>query len=48
MEVLSDEYINPFSTDLNKVKLVNLRSGAPVVDNCIYMYMIMEIFKHNF
>ena len=32
MEVLSDEYINPFSTDLDKAKSVNLRSGAPVDD----------------
>ena len=32
MEVLSDEYINPFSTDLDKAKLINLRSGAPVDD----------------
>ena len=32
IEVLSDEYINPFSTDLDKAKLVNLRSGAPVDD----------------
>ena len=32
MEVLSDEYIDPFSTGLDKIKLVNLRSGAPVVD----------------
>ena len=32
MEVLLDEYINPFGMDLDKVKLVNLSSGAPVDD----------------
>ena len=32
MEVLSDEYINSFSTDLDKAKLDNLRSGARVGD----------------
>ena len=29
MEVLLDEYINPFCIDFEKQKLVNLSSGAP-------------------
>ena len=32
MEVLLDEYINPFGMYLDKAKLVNLNSGAPVDD----------------
>ena len=32
MEVLLDEYINPFGMDLDKSKLGNLSSGAPVHD----------------
>ena len=30
MEVLLDEYLNPFRMDLDKPKLVNLNSRAPV------------------
>ena len=31
-EELLDEYINPFRTELDRAKLVNLSSGAPVED----------------
>ena len=40
MEVLLDKYINQFGTDLDKAKLVNLRSGAPVDD------VVTEILLH--
>ena len=40
MEVLLDEYINPFGMDLDKAKLVNLSSGAPVDD------AVAEILLH--
>ena len=39
-EVLLDKYINPFGTDLDKEKLVNLRSGAPLDD------VVTEILLH--
>ena len=32
MEVLLDDYINPFGTDFDKTKLVYLSSGAPLDD----------------
>ena len=40
MELLLDKYINQFGTDLDKTKLVNLRSGAPVDD------VVTEILLH--
>ena len=40
MEMLLDGYINPFGMDLDKVKLVNLISGAPVDDT------VAEILLH--
>ena len=40
MEVLLDEYINPFSMDLDKEKLLNVSSGAPVDD------AVAEILMH--
>ena len=40
--MLLDKYINPFGTDLDKEKLVNLRSGAPVDD------VVTEILLHVF
>ena len=40
MEVVLDENINPFAMDLDKAKLVNLSSGAPVDD------AVVEILLH--
>ena len=40
MEVLLDEYINPFRMDLDKEKLLNLSSGTPVDD------AVAEILLH--
>ena len=40
MEVLLDEYINPFRMDLDKAKLLNLSSGTPVDD------AVAEILLH--
>ena len=40
MEVLLDEYINPFRMDLGKAKLLNLSSGTPVDD------AVAEILLH--
>ena len=40
MEVLLDEYINPFGIDLDKAKFVNFTSGVPVAD------AVAEILLH--
>ena len=45
MEVLLDEYINPFGTDLDKPKLVNLSSGAPVDD--AVAEILLDVFDNG-